>query len=480
MSKLGISRRTLVQGGLGLTVANFLPGATPFAQAASMEESTIAAAKAAGATSVNGMIWSPYLVPMQPVIAEFTKETGIGIGAVQDISIFDAPQRAMAEALSRSAQFDFIHIDSNMIPSLASAGYLEPLDEYMKKANFKIEAVGDYGSFMTYGGHTYGIPTDGNVHIQYVRKDLIEDPDNKKRFADKFGKELKFPETWEENLRLQEFLMDPSKDLYGSGNLRNRANGVTWWYMIYYSAGGFPFDDDMKPTLNTPAGQYAVDIYLQDKKVNHPEAANWGTPQMIPRIAQGNVVSCQYWDGTAKLNENPAKSKTTGKWLYGLVPGSDFSGKRMHRSISSPLAAILINKYSPRKAQAAYLALWLGSGKNSIPIVTDPVNTFNDAWAKEHMASDAVKKAYSPAGVKAIETNFQVVAPPIYLTGYLEFQDALGKNFSEAYVGQLPAKDVLKKTEDEWIAIIRRIGQSKLKNDLASYKAVMPKRDNPA
>ncbi|MGB7618922.1 MAG: extracellular solute-binding protein [Pseudolabrys sp.] len=348
MTKLGISRRTLMQGGLGLTAANFLPGTTPFAQAASMEESTIAAAKAAGATSVNGMIWSPYLVPMQPVIAEFTKETGIGIGAVQDISIFDAPQRAMAEALSRSAQFDFIHIDSNMIPSLASAGYLEPLDEYMKKANFKIEAVGDYGSFMTYGGHTYGIPTDGNVHIQYVRKDLVEDPDNKKRFADKFGKELKFPETWEENLRLQEFLMDPSKDLYGSGNLRNRANGVTWWYMIYYSAGGFPFDDDMKPTLNAPAGQYAVDIYLQDKKVNHPEAANWGTPQMIPRIAQGNVVSCQYWDGTAKLNENPAKSKTTGKWLYGLVPGSDFSGKRMHRSISSPLAAILINKYSPR------------------------------------------------------------------------------------------------------------------------------------
>src|SRR5674536_64754 len=93
----------------------------------------------------------------------------------------------MAEALSRSPQFDFIHIDSNMIPSLVSAGYLEPLDEYMKKANFKIDAVGDYGTFMTYGGQTYGVPTDGNVHIQYVRKDIIEDADNKKRFADKLS-----------------------------------------------------------------------------------------------------------------------------------------------------------------------------------------------------------------------------------------------------------------------------------------------------
>ena len=482
MAVARITRRVFMEGGLGLTILNLLPFSNfsrAFAQG-TPEERVVAAAKTLGPADVTGIIWSPYLVPMKPVIEEFKKQTGIGLGAVQDISIFDTPQRAMAEALSRSPQFDFIHIDSNMIPSLASAGYLEPLDEYMKKANFKIEAVADYANFMTYKGQTYGVPTDGNVHIQYVRRDILEDPDNKKKFADKHGRELKFPETWEEDLAIQETLMDPSKDLYGSGNLRNRANGPTWWYMIFYSAGGFPFDDDMKPTLDTPAGQYAVEIYLRDKKVNHPEAAGWGTAQMIPRIANGHVVSCQYWDGTAKLNENPEKSKTAGKWIYGLVPGSDFSGKRIHRSLSSPLAALLVNKYSPRKAQAAYLALWLGSGNNSIPIVSDPVNTFNDAWAKEHMTAPPVVKSYSEGGIKAIEKNFQVVAPPIYLTGYLEFQDTLGKNLSEAYVGQLPAKDVLKKTENEWNAIIRRIGQRKLKDELASYKAVMPKRDKPA
>src|SRR5947209_16964194 len=300
MTMSNISRRRLIEGGVGLTVANFLPGTTPLAFAATMEERVVAAAKALGAGDVSGMIWSPYLVPMQPVIAEFKKQTGIGVGAVQDISIFDAPQRAMAEALSRSPQFDFIHIDSNMIPSLASAGYLEPLDEYMKKADFKIDAVADYANFMTYKGQTYGVPTDGNVHIQYVRKDLLEDENNKKRFADKFGQELKFPATWEEDLRIQEFLMDPSKDLYGSGNLRNRGNGATWWYMILYSAGGFPFDDDMKPTLDTPAGQYAVEIYLREKKVAHPDSGGWGTAQMSPRNPAGNTVSCQYWDGSAK------------------------------------------------------------------------------------------------------------------------------------------------------------------------------------
>src|SRR5215470_19205809 len=110
MTQGSISRRRLIQSSVGLTVANFLPGTAPLAFAATMEEQTVTAAKRVGPADVSGMIWSPYLVPMQPVITEFKKQTGIGVGAEQDISIFDAPQRAMAEALSRSPQFDFIHI----------------------------------------------------------------------------------------------------------------------------------------------------------------------------------------------------------------------------------------------------------------------------------------------------------------------------------------------------------------------------------
>ena len=59
MSKFNVSRRTFVNGGLGLTVANFMPGTTPFASAATMEESTIAAAKTVGQAAVNGMISLP-------------------------------------------------------------------------------------------------------------------------------------------------------------------------------------------------------------------------------------------------------------------------------------------------------------------------------------------------------------------------------------------------------------------------------------
>ncbi len=107
-----ITRRRLLEGGLGLTVANFMPWSASRGRSRRTRTTAIvAAAKPLGAAELRGMIWSNYYVPMQPAMEEFKKLTGIGVGSIQDISIFDAPQRAMAEAVSRSPQFDFFHID---------------------------------------------------------------------------------------------------------------------------------------------------------------------------------------------------------------------------------------------------------------------------------------------------------------------------------------------------------------------------------
>jgi multiple sugar transport system substrate-binding protein len=476
---MSFTRRDFVKGGIGLSVLSTLPYA-PRAFAQAENDRIVAAAKPIGKTDLRGMIWSNYYIPMQPSMEDFRKLTGIGVGGIQDLTIFDIPQRAMAEALSRSPQFDFFHVDAGMIPSLASAGLLEPLDGYMKKANFKIDAVGEYNKLFTYRGQTWGVPTDGNVHNTNLRRDLLEDPDSKKRFADKHGQPLAYPATWDEEFRIQQFFHNPDKNLWGSGNLRNRANGPLWYLMIFYSHGGFPFDDDMKPTLNSDAGNRALEIYLREKQVAHPESPGWGTPQMIPRIAGGLVVSCQYWDGIIKLNENKEKSKTPGKWVYGIPPAGEVKGRRVHRTISSPIAAVLVNKYSPRKEAAAYLACWWGTLKSSEQIVGDNVNVFHDAWHKGHMTSKVIEAAYSPAGLKAVEQCLQIASPPIYLTGYLEFHDQLGKHLSEAYVGQLKTAEVLPRVEEEWAKIVKRIGASKLKEELKTYKSIMPRIDKPA
>jgi ABC-type glycerol-3-phosphate transport system substrate-binding protein len=250
--------------------------------------------------------------------------------------------------------------------------------------------------------------------------------------------------------------------------------------MYLYSAGGFPFTEDLEPNIDNDAGEYAVQTYLNVKSASHPEAAGWGTPQMIPRIINGNAFSCQYWDGIIALAENPDKSKTAGKWSYGPVPGSKFSGKLIKRSISTPIVSMLVNRHSPRKEAAGYFAAYMATADNSARIVGDRVNTFHDPWHVEHFKEGSLPaKTYTPGGMAAIEQNLQITTPPIYLTGLLEFETELTRTLSEAYAGDKTAKQVNKDTTDAWARSVRRIGKRRLKEEFATYKALLPTIDLP-
>ncbi len=174
MNKSKLTRRKFIKGATAAAIAApVVLRHQGEVQASPEEDRIIKAAKKLKPTPLNGMIWSLYYRNMKRLEGEFRGKAGYGVGKIQDISVFQIPQRALAEAVSRSNKFDFFHLDSNMIPSLASAGLLEPLDDYMAAAGFKLDMLGNFGSFMKYKGKTYGIPTDGNVHNHFMRKDLL-------------------------------------------------------------------------------------------------------------------------------------------------------------------------------------------------------------------------------------------------------------------------------------------------------------------
>jgi multiple sugar transport system substrate-binding protein len=473
-----IARRRVLQGSLGLAAL----GTMGLGRSALADEgdNIVAAAKGIGKTDLSAIMWSNYYVPMEKPIKEFQKATGIGITKIKDLSTPTIPQAAMAEALTRSPDFDIVHLGTEMIPSLVSAGYLEPLDEYMEKSHYQMHAVGDYGKMPTYEGKTYGIITDGNIFVHQMRKDLVDDPENKKRYEDKFGRPIAWPQNWDDEFRLMKFFHNPSKNIYGSGNLRARGFGFVWFLQYLYSFGGFPFDPDLKPTVDTAAGRQAMEVYLRTKEVSFPDSPSWGTSQMIPHIVAGDVFSCQYWGGLIKLQENPKKSKTVGKWLYGVVPGGQAHDKPLWRAAGMPVVALVVNRHSPRKKAAAYMCCWLGTEKSSVEMVTNRVDTFHDAWTRKEMTDPRVRAAYTPAGLKAIKQNLEIASPNIFLTGNQEFVDVLDKNLGQAYVGQLKAADALKQIDADFARVVKRIGSAKLKKDYASYLAIMPKTVKPA
>ena len=138
------------------------------------------------------------------------------------------------------------------IPSLASAGYLEPLDEYIKKGWFSPRRSRRLRQLHEIRRQRTAFRPTATCTCPVHAQDLSMIRTNRSASPTSSAPTENSGDLGR-HAAGAEFLMDPSKDLYGSGNLRNRANGVTWWYMIFYSAGEFPLDDDMKPTIDTPA-----------------------------------------------------------------------------------------------------------------------------------------------------------------------------------------------------------------------------------
>ncbi len=428
---------------------------------------------------LNVLIWGQYYPgKMRELTAEFKEKTGIGIGATQDLVTFAIPARVMAEAVAKSSAFDIVHVGAGMIPTLVNAGYLEPMDKLMERGGMIYRSVGPQSLQTHYHGENYGFVTDGNVMATGIRKDLFENPDERKRFADKHGKPMKWPETWDDYLELAKFFTRPP-DLYGVSDLRSRNwGGTVWFLMQFYANGGFPFSDDMTPTLYTEAGRKAVEGYLATKAFSTRDIAVWGTTQNIPFVVGGGAAMWTYWTGAFGVSQR-ADSKTKGKWSYGVVPGSRMTGRLVKRSVSEPVIALVINRRGQNPEAAYWLCQYLSTPKHSAEVVADPKLQFHDAWAPEHMTDPRILAKYTPQGLEATRRCLEISCPPILLPGFLEFTDLLDQNLTDAFVGTISGDEALKKTEAEWRGVIKRIGTKLLTKDLPNYKAAFPKIDLP-
>ncbi|MEE8198597.1 MAG: extracellular solute-binding protein [Thermoplasmata archaeon] len=417
---------------------------------------------------------------MQELAAAFKKQTGIGLGRPIDIGFSQLSQRAMAEALSRSGKIDLLHVHSDTVPTLFTSGLAAPLDDYMKAVDFDYSSVGTFVEMSMIEGKTVGLVTDGNCHTYFVRKDILENPDNQKRYADKYGDPLKFATTWKEYLRQGAFFgSDPNK-LTGFGNLRARRWGFWWFFINYYNHGLFPFNDDLSLNFDNDTAEAALEAYLAEKKYVLKDLDNWGTAQNWLHLGGGKGYQSIYWGGILPILENPKKSKVAGKWAHGAVPANVLpGGRRIARTCAAGPPLVVVNNYAKNVDAAAHLAMWWTSRRNSTYIVGGSISTVHDPWREEHFTDPEVRKGYTPAGTDAIYLNQQINSPMVRTTGAQEFNDTLDKNISDAWLGVTKSREALKRIEKDWHKIIRRVGKSRMQKDVKSYRDAMPKVDVP-
>jgi len=187
----------------------------------------LAATAPAQAVSIMYAEWLSSLV--EPGIAAYEKATGEKVEAIKLPG--DGYVERVALDLSAGTAADVIQMDSFVVSELASAGYVQPLDDLAGSWD-------QYGSYMkglldvvSYDGHVYALPTDTDVRMLWYNLELFKQAGIATPWA---------PKTWDDVLAAAQAIKDKTgvEDafLLPAGTKQGEAATMQGFYMALLGA----------------------------------------------------------------------------------------------------------------------------------------------------------------------------------------------------------------------------------------------------
>lgn len=345
--------------------------------------------------------WPQTPVEQELANQDFTPKTGIRVEITGPPYQF-VESKILELCASKSSEFDIFETDSQWYGGQILGQCIEPLDEYLARAGIRYDET-FVQPYATYNGRwpvpvavlrneedwrkytnrpVYFLPWTIGTMILGYRVDLFEQAGIRKA-----------PETWDEFLEAAKKLTvdlngDGRIDRYGIGWYAGRiSDGITQQWLPFHASFGARIWDEAnwraQGVINSPeavrALQYFVDFNLKHKVVD-PGTANWFVDELLNGAFTDKYAMNFTWVSFAGAMDNPAVSRTAGKWAYAPFPCHVDPVTRQKRCAATyGSQGIGINRYSKNKDAAWKYLEWLVSLPVQKRLVDDPRAGFASA-----------------------------------------------------------------------------------------------------
>ncbi|PKP74539.1 MAG: sugar ABC transporter substrate-binding protein [Alphaproteobacteria bacterium HGW-Alphaproteobacteria-6] len=322
--------------------------------------------------------WGPSSlgVAMSPLFAEYVKaKYGYDVTfAFQEAPFSDLFQKAATSLATKSQEFNIIISDSQWLGALAQPGWILNLNDVIKnnpglQLDWYSKAVVD--TYMTYpdgSDQIWGLPQEGDVEALFVRKDMLEDPEEQAAFEARYGTRL--AQTWEDfaemNMeefeKIAEFFTRPDAGLWGFSQQYSRVYDFATcaFNNFLWSRGGSIWDPatgQIEGILNTPENAASLVEFKRWLKYQPPGATNFGIGEGIDVFVQGKVFSQIQWAavGTAMISE-----ELKGKVLVVPPPkhGTGADAKRIMSMGGQPWVINAFNDEAHMRVAIDFMNWW--------------------------------------------------------------------------------------------------------------------------
>ncbi len=407
---------------------------------------------------------------VQPVVSAFEEMTGITIETIIT-AVDDINTKLMLDHMAASNSYDLALPATFGIPELAEAGVLKDLSELVRRYEPKelretsLYAIGD-----SYDGRIYGYQTDGDAYLMFYNKPWLDDADNQRRYADRFGYALGIPETWQELDQQMAFFHEPDKGQFG-GALFRTASYVVWeWWIRFHAKGYWPFNDDMSPMIDGEAGVTALEELVTASQSLYPKAPTAGLFENWQAYARGDIYCNIGWGGTQKHLNGPT-SRLRGKLAFSNPPGGIVDGEKLVTPYFNWGWDYVVTKQSLEPEIAYLFALFASSPEQSTRSVSDPEGYF-DPHRAEHYEDDRIIEAYTEPFLAAHRSCMRSAIPDLYLNGQGEYFGALSEGIMAVLKGRVDAEQALRQASKQWTLTTHRLGRQRQQ---AQWRTLMTK-----
>jgi multiple sugar transport system substrate-binding protein len=305
------------------------------------------------------VIWNAGTCPTAflDIAKEYTKETGV---AMKGAFVPYGPQwhdKMASEFAAKGSGFDIAVWDSQSVAEFAGAGHCELLNERIEKSKlisldeYEQTALVRYGEYPDNSGKIWALPINQDALGLMYRKDLFENPEEKKAFKAKYGYDLAVPDTYQQAKDIAEFFTRPDQKLYGWAQYGGREYdfATSSSNCFLWSFGGElwnPQTNEIDGYLNSAASIDGLKFYIDMFKYAPPGGTNWGFDEINSAFQQGKVAMAMQWYFFFGSNADPKVSKVADSVGFSNLPGAIGRDGKFRRQFSLGGQGMGINIYS--------------------------------------------------------------------------------------------------------------------------------------
>ena len=388
---------------------------------------------------------------IQELLPQFVEETGIDV-EIEAISYIDMHSKLVPQLIAPQGSYDLIVVDFYWIGEFTKAGWLMPLDELVERDGVDVDVY--VPKLMDLVGRVdgtlYMLPFYNYSMAVIYRQDLLDDPEEQAAFKEKYGIDLKVPETWDEYWKQVEFFSrdedgDGNNDFFGTVIQGQRGDCISMqWANYLYSQGGRYHDENWNPLLDSEEAIKAMEYYREAvENYSPPGSEAYCFDEAFNVMAQGKAYSFVTFNILYAGFEDPEASSVVGKVGIAPNPGGGLNGGwgwAIPNSSPNKDAAWTFIKWVESPEIAKQRAL-MGGASTQAAIFTDP---------------DVVEaRPYYPilGEILAGAKDFPVFT---YTT---EFVEETGRELNLAATGEKPIPEAMAAAQEEFRKLLVKDGK---------------------